>query len=122
MAGGPAPIPNKLTPSERETLVRRTRRRLGPQAQALRARIVLACAEPGAPNTDVARALGISRPTVITWRRRGTFRSTHALEQAIRRYIDATNAEPKPFVWTRSADEILDNLKRFRQRTSASDH
>lgn len=261
MAGGPAPIRIELTPSERETLVHWTRRRLSPQAQALRARIVPACAEPGASDTDVARALGISRPTVITWRRRfadrrldglsaeprpgaprsitdadgeraltltleaeppgatdlfaaldvrsgkiigqcrerhrsqefrafldtvernvpsdldvhlvldnaathktepihrrlvkrprfhlhftptsaswlnlvegwfslltrrqlqrGVFRSTHALEPAIHRYIDTTNAEPKPFIWTKSADEILNTVKRFCQRTSTSDH
>lgn len=54
--------------------------------------------------------------------RRGTFRSTHALELAIRRYIDATNADPKPFVWTKTADEILDSVARFCQRTSNSPH
>jgi transposase len=70
MAGGPAPIPIELTEGERETLVRWMRRRTGPQALALRARIVLACAEPGASNSGVARSLGVSRPTVITWRRR----------------------------------------------------
>ena len=32
---------------------------------------------------------------------RGAFHSTRALEQAIKRYIAATNADPKPFVWTR---------------------
>jgi transposase len=70
MTGGPAPIPIDLTQGERETLLRWTRRRMGPQALALRARIVLACAEPGASNIGIARALGVSRPTVITWRRR----------------------------------------------------
>jgi hypothetical protein len=39
--------------------------------------------------------------------RRGTFRSTRALEQAIRAYIASTNQAPKPFVWTKSADDIL---------------
>ena len=33
-----------------------------------------------------------------------------------------TNAEPKPFVWTKSADDILASVKRFCQRTSNSDH
>ncbi|MBP2316116.1 transposase [Azospirillum soli] len=54
--------------------------------------------------------------------RRGAFRSTHDLEQAIRRYVEATNADPKPFVWTKSADRILESVKRFCQRTSASNH
>jgi transposase len=54
--------------------------------------------------------------------RRGTFRSTHALEQAIRAYIASANQDPKPFVWTKSADDILASVQRFRQRTSNSDH
>jgi len=54
--------------------------------------------------------------------RRGSFRSTRALEQAIRRYIEATNHNPKPFIWTKSADDILASVQRFCQRTSNSDH
>jgi transposase len=49
--------------------------------------------------------------------RRGVHRSTVALEQAIRDYIDAHNAEPKPFVWTKSADEILASVSRFCAKT-----
>ena len=39
--------------------------------------------------------------------RRGVHRSTQELEQAIRRYIDTVNANPRPFRWTKSADDIL---------------
>lgn len=39
--------------------------------------------------------------------RRGAFASVSELEQAIRDYLDHHNAEPKPFVWTKSADVIL---------------
>ena len=53
---------------------------------------------------------------------RGAFRSTGALEQALRDYIATTNADPTPFVWTKSADEILASVSRFCQRTSGSDH
>jgi transposase len=70
MARGPRPIPLTLTPADREVLERWTRRRTTAQALASRARIVLACAEPGATNSGVARALRVSRPTVLTWRRR----------------------------------------------------
>jgi hypothetical protein len=52
--------------------------------------------------------------------RRGVFRSTHALERAIRRYVEATDADPRPFVWTKTADQILDSVKRFCQRTTNS--
>jgi hypothetical protein len=54
--------------------------------------------------------------------RRGSFRNTRSLEQAIRRCIATTNDDRKPFVWARSADEILASVQRFCQRTSNSDH
>lgn len=53
---------------------------------------------------------------------RGVFETTGDLEAAIHAYIDQTNAEPKPFVWTKSADAILASIKRFCQRTSNSDN
>ena len=53
---------------------------------------------------------------------RGVYRSTYALEQAIRRYIAAANSEAKPFVWTKTADEILASVARFCRRISDSNH
>src|SRR3712207_7973538 len=44
------------------------RRRSTGQALARRVRIVLACAEPGSTNAGMARQLGVSRPSVTTWR------------------------------------------------------
>ena len=44
------------------------------------------------------------------WLRRGTHRSTRELESAIAGWIDRWNEEPKPFVWHKCADEILDTL------------
>jgi transposase len=58
-----------LTEDERETLARWARRHESAQALALRARIVLACAE-GATNKEVAAALGIWPQTVTKWRGR----------------------------------------------------
>jgi transposase len=58
-----------LTGQERETLVRWARRATSAQALALRCRIVLACAE-GMSNVEVARKLGVTRPTVGKWRSR----------------------------------------------------
>jgi len=49
--------------------------------------------------------------------RRGIHRSTQELEQAIRDYIDTVNANPRPFRWTKSADDILATIKRFCLRT-----
>ena len=49
--------------------------------------------------------------------RRGAHRSTAELEAAIAAYIDARNAAPKPFRWTKSADDILACIERFCRRT-----
>ncbi|MDH3665153.1 MAG: IS630 family transposase, partial [Alphaproteobacteria bacterium] len=49
--------------------------------------------------------------------RRGVHRSTQELEQAIQDYIDTVNDDPKPFRWTKSADDILASIKRFCMRT-----
>ncbi len=49
--------------------------------------------------------------------RRGVHRSTRELEQTIRDYIDTVNANPRPFRWTKSADDILATIKRFCLRT-----
>lgn len=45
--------------------------------------------------------------------RRGIHRSTEELETAIRTYIDTINENPKPFRWTKSADDILAAIERF---------
>jgi molybdopterin-containing oxidoreductase family iron-sulfur binding subunit len=45
------------------------------------------------------------------------FRSVKELEAAIREYIDVHNEDPKPFVWTRTADQILDSIARYATRT-----
>ena len=49
--------------------------------------------------------------------RRGSFRSTQALEQAIKEYLAVYNEDPKPFVWTKSADQILDSLQSYCELT-----
>jgi transposase len=45
--------------------------------------------------------------------KRGVHRSTLALERDIKRFLADYNDEPTAFVWTKTADEILDNLKRY---------
>jgi len=54
--------------------------------------------------------------------KRGTHRSTRELEHAIRTYLNIYNEDPKPFIWTKTADEILASLARFCGRISASGH
>ena len=50
--------------------------------------------------------------------RRGVFTSVAELEQAIHDFIAAKNAEKKPFVWTKSAAEILEKVGRARSTLS----
>jgi transposase len=50
---------------------------------------------------------------------RGVFRSVKDLEAAIREFIDVHNEDPKPFVWTKTADQILASIARYAQRTTA---
>ena len=49
--------------------------------------------------------------------RRGVHQSSGELEAAIYRYLDVTNEDPKPLVWTKTADQILASVARFCQRT-----
>jgi transposase len=49
--------------------------------------------------------------------KRGAHRSTKTLEAAIAAYIDVRNADPKPFRWTKAADDILVSIARFCRRT-----
>jgi transposase len=54
--------------------------------------------------------------------RRSTHRSVAELEADLTAWIAAWNTDPKPFVWTKTADEILDSLARYLQRTNDSGH
>jgi transposase len=52
--------------------------------------------------------------------RRGVFRSVKDLETVIRKYIEIHNEDPTPFVWTKTADQILASIARYAQRTLAA--
>lgn len=54
--------------------------------------------------------------------RRSAHRSVRELEQAAKRYIRIRNDDPKPFVWTKSADEILQALSRYCREISVTGH
>ena len=46
--------------------------------------------------------------------RRGSFNSVPDLIAAIEEYLDAHNHDPKPFVWTATAESILEKVRRGR--------
>jgi transposase len=50
--------------------------------------------------------------------RRGSHRSVRELIEAIHEYLEVHNEDPKPYKWTKTADEILASIARFAQRTS----
>ena len=54
--------------------------------------------------------------------RRASHRSVRELESAIKNYLAVSNQSPKPFTWTKSADEILASVARYCARTSGSGH
>jgi len=54
--------------------------------------------------------------------RRGAHRSVRALNADIRAWIETWNEDPKPFVWTKPAEQILDSIARYCNRINASRH
>ena len=54
--------------------------------------------------------------------RRGTHKSVQALETDIRAWIKIWNDDPRPFVWKKTAEEILDSLVRYCRRISGAGH
>jgi transposase len=54
--------------------------------------------------------------------RRSAHRSVQALEKDIRDWITGWNTHPRPFVWTKTADEILDRLTSYLERIPGAGH
>jgi len=54
--------------------------------------------------------------------RRGAHRSVRQLNTDIRTWIDTWNDNPRPFVWTKTADQILESIARYCNRINESRH
>jgi transposase len=52
--------------------------------------------------------------------KRGAHTSVASLKAAIEEFLTAHNENPRPFVWTKSADDIIESIARFATRTSAT--
>ena len=83
-----------LSDEERSFLEAQVRRHRVARSLSDRCRMILRCAD-GLGNKAVAAEIGVHEHTVGKWRRR------------------FVNQDPKPFKWTRSADDILAAVKRF---------
>ena len=53
---------------------------------------------------------------------RGVHKSVQALEKDIRAWVAAWNQHPRPFIWTKTAEEILESLARYCRRISGAGH
>ncbi len=53
---------------------------------------------------------------------RGDHRSVQALEKDIRAWVEAWNENPRPFIWTKSAEDILASLGRLLKRINGAGH
>jgi transposase len=54
--------------------------------------------------------------------RRGAHRSVGALNTDIRAWIETWNSDPRPYVWTKTADQILESISRYCNRINQSGH
>jgi transposase len=54
--------------------------------------------------------------------KRGTHRSVRDLNTDIRAWIETWNEQPRPYVWTKTADQILDSIRRYCERINDSRH
>ena len=54
--------------------------------------------------------------------RRGAHRSVRALNSDIRRWIDTWNQHPRPYLWIKTAEQILDSISRYCQRINQTGH
>jgi hypothetical protein len=85
-----------------------------------RARPVLRGLRRGnAPELPDERWFGFLTDQMIT---RGVHKSVQALEKDIRAWIADWNDHPRPFIWTKTAEEILESLTRFCRRISGAGH
>jgi transposase len=108
----PSPVlaPLTLADDERVTLAQWIRRPKTAQALALRARIILACAEPEASITGVAQALNVTRPTVGKWRRR-----------FVERRLEGLLDEPRPGAPRSVGDDDVEEVIRLTLETTPED-
>ncbi|MFE9923035.1 hypothetical protein ACFYQA_16035, partial [Streptomyces sp. NPDC005774] len=54
--------------------------------------------------------------------RRGAHKNVQALEADIRAWVKDWSEDPRPFIWTKTAEEILESLARFCRRISGAGH
>jgi len=82
-------------------------------------------ADAAAPALDIYRNVLVERwfaELTTKWIKRSAHRSVRDLVASIRTWITNWNEHPKPFVWHKTADQILDSLAAYCQRINDSGH
>ena len=95
----------KIADGPRDVLDRWGRSRTAPAREVARA------AADGEPNTMIGARVGVS-PTTVSYGRQRFAEDGLNLIAAIETYLQATNADPTPFVWTATARQILEKVRR----------
>jgi transposase len=112
----------ELTGEERDQLARWARRPKSAQALALPAKVVLHLHFTPTGSSwinQVERWFGYLTDQML---RRGVHKSVQALEADIRAWISAWNESPRPFTWTKTAEEILESLAKYISKISGAAH
>jgi hypothetical protein len=115
--GGDLPAPEEITTSSRGARAIRHR------ADYARTRTSRGASRPGSPTSSswlnqVERWFGELTTKLL---QRGVHTSVQALEADIRNWIKTWNENPRPFAWTKTADEILEALSRNVNESRAQD-
>jgi transposase len=117
----PHAVAVELSQADRAVLLGWTRRRKTAQALALRARIVLACADSAATNTAIAEAMGLSLMTVSKWRRRFAQHGVAGLDDAPRSGAPRTVLDEQvEAVITTTLETVPENATHWSTRTLAA--
>jgi transposase len=117
----PHAVAIELNEADRALLLSWARRRKTAQGLALRARIVLACADPAATNTAIARAMGLSLMTVSKWRRRFAQHGIAGLDDAPRSGAPRTVLDEQvAAVITTTLETVPENATHWSTRTLAA--
>ena len=82
---------------------------------------------PGAARRDRAGLRGLGRGEFrggcrAGAIRRGVHKSVQALEADIRDWVEQRNQNPRPFAWTKTAEEILNSLAEYLSKISGAAH
>ena len=78
--------------------------------------------EAGATTYEIAQVMGRDHISISERLQRAGIRSVKALNADIQDWIENWNEDPKPYVWTKTAEEILDKLAGYCNAINASGH